>query len=114
MNDEPTRAEVDAIRAVILSGVAGDFVDVANAVQEKHRLRVSARLVEDVYRQMKDTEKAEAVAAAKATQAPRPLRDADGSEETQQKVLRFVQEMGSFNQARAALDSVEKKLKELI
>ena len=101
-SDEPTEEELKAIRAVILSGVAGDFQDVASAVQDKYRLSVSASLVEEVYRQMRDAEKAEAAAMAKATHRPHPLRESAGGEETLHKVLRFAQEMGGFDQARAA------------
>lgn len=114
MSGEPTQEEIQAIRAVILSGFAGDFQDVASAVQDRYQLSVSASLVEEVYRQIRDAEKAEDAAMPRATHRQHPLREAAGGEETLHKVLRFAEEMGGFNQARAALDAVEKKLKELI
>ena len=66
---------------------------------------------------MHDAEKAEALANARATHPTRRRQAAAGqetAEETFQKVIRFAREMGGFHEARAALDAVEKKLKELI
>lgn len=109
----PPQEEIEAIRAVILSGFAGDFQDVASAVQKEYRLSVSASLVEEVYRQMRDAETPDTDAMARGPHPSQPLREAAGGEKTLHQVLRFAQEMGGFDQARAALDAVQKKLKEL-
>lgn len=114
MNDEPAQDQIEAIRKVILSGVAGDFQDVADAVHTQYRIRVGAGLVEQVYRQMKDEERAAAKEAAIETHRRQPSQEDAAAEETFHKVLRFAQQMGGFDQARAALDAVEKKLRELI
>lgn len=97
MSDELTAEEVEAIRQVIMAGVSGDFADVAAVVERQFGLQVGPIAVEQVYRLMQQ----------EANQQP-----AQEGEEMLKKVLDFARDFGGFDQARAALDAVENKLRE--
>ncbi len=84
-------SEDEAIRTILREAKCSDFVDVANLVQERFGLRVGAARVEQV-------------ACALKEETP----------ESRQSVLRFVESMGGFDAARAAIADLENSLRHLM
>ena len=101
MSEEPSAEEIEAIQRVISAGVSGDFADVAAKVEQEFGLQVGPILVEQVYRAMQQQAAEQRSAAGSAGEGEAILR----------KVVKFAEEMGGFDQARAALDAVEAKMK---
>jgi hypothetical protein len=108
--DDGTPTEAEAVRQVIAEGAAGDYTDIAAAVQRRFGLLVGSRLVEEVVTQLRREAGQHATTEGSLPEAPAaaaPQADRRG------RVLAFVEEMGGFAEARRAMDELESALKRL-
>lgn len=106
---KPTEAE--AIRQVIAEGARGDYTDIATSVKDRFGLLVGSRLVEEVVvamRQEEDQRQQPSAASGDNTEGSAPPGDVHN------RVLAFVQDMGGFDQARAAIDDLESTMRRLL
>lgn len=102
--------EADAIRRAIAEGAGGDYMDIAAAVRRRFGLIVGSRLVEEVVMVLqRDGEPQTTVEAVHPTSEP-----STGARDVRNRVLSFVQEMGGFAQARAAIDALESEMRRLL
>ena len=90
----PEISEEEAIRRVLHAGTCADYVDVANVVQQQFGLKVGAARVEEVAMQIRNEDHGDAASGSKHEQ-----------------VLKFVESMGGFDAARAALTELENSLR---
>ncbi len=90
----PEISEEEAIRRILHAGTCADYVDVANTVQQQFGLKVGAARVEETAMQMRDEASGQTTSNSK-----------------QEEVLRFVESMGGFDAARAALTDLENSRK---
>ncbi len=121
----------EAIRRIVHEGICADYVDVANVVQERFGLCVGAGQVEEVvhamrqetpgqpvpWRQHTDIRLASgALHESKAGRAPESGSAKSSAEAalSHNEVLKFVESMGGFDAARAAISELEKSLKNLM
>jgi len=131
-------SDEDAIRQVILDGVGGDFCDVARVVSDRFRLDVSSSQVEEIYRQIKE-EMAQTASSERALDEKKPIKigrvglsmqtDVAKSatppsgaapqsgakvEVGKDPVMAFVEMMGGFDAAKAAITDLEASVKRLL
>jgi hypothetical protein len=109
-NPDRKPTEADAIRQVIADGVRGDYADISAAVQQRFGLIVGSRLVEEVVQGLRSpaAEHQPAAGGQRDTGRTPPASD------QRHRVLEFVQEMGGFAEARAAIDELESAVKRLM
>ena len=107
---ETPQNEQEAIRQVIREGVQGDYTDVADAVKARFGYVVGSRLVEEVVVALRE----EAI-QAEPVRSPPPDTDRQApTAGVHNSVLAFVESMGGFDQARAAIDELESVMKRLM
>ena len=124
-------SEEDAIRRIVHEGTCADYVDIANVVRERFGLHVGAGRVEEVVMAMKQESPGPPVpwlknAGIKLTGDLRPATEhgshpQQASETTpvdatpsRQDVLKFVESMGGFDAARAAIADLEHSIRNLL
>ena len=109
-NPETPQSEEEAVRQVILEGAQGDYTDVADAVKARFGMIVGSRLVEEVVvalrREAAEQEQSSSDASPTGANVP--------TEEVHNNVLAFVESMGGFDQARAAIDDLEATMRRLM
>ena len=127
----PEVSEEEAIRTIVQEGTCADYVDIANAVQQRFGLRVGAGRVEAVVMAMKQQTPDQPAIRLKtagikltgdirhATEPgshlqPVTAKPAAGPPGQQDEVLKFVESMGGFDAARAAIADLEHSLKNLM
>ena len=127
----PDISAEEAIRRIVHEGICADYVDVANVVQERFGLRVGAGQVEEVvhamrqktpgqpvpWRQHTDIRLAGAIPhESKGMTKSEPASERPSGTATlpHNEVLKFVESMGGFDAARAAISELEKSLKNLM
>ncbi|MEZ6061635.1 MAG: hypothetical protein R3C19_14910 [Planctomycetaceae bacterium] len=121
-------SDTEAIRQVILQGGHGDYADVAVAVKKNFGITVGSGRVEEVALAMKKEAAAPRSAELKSAQTSltgtlakkRPAAASGKSEGgagggvDSGKVLAFVESMGGFEAARAAIDELEGTFRRLM
>ena len=127
-------SEDEAIRTIVGEGTCPDFVDVANLVQQRFGLRVGSARVEQVARAMQQEAQESPPKKLKrvdvglagalgrditpvSTETPEPAAapaESAASAEARQDVLKFVESMGGFDGARAAITNLENSLRHLM
>ena len=127
----PEISEEEAIRTIAREGTCADYVDIANLVRERFGLRVGAGRVEEVVTLMKLDMPSQPVSRLKNADikltgdlrpATEPGSHAQPAKETvtadstppRHEVLKFVESMGGFEAARAAITDLEQSLKQLM
>ena len=125
-------SEEEAIRRIAEEGICAEYVDIANVVRERFGLLVGAGRVEEVIRAMShptashrdhslknsDIQLTGSLPRTAAETGPRSqsqseTRSAD-STLLRNEVLKFVELMGGFDEARAAVADLERSLRSLI
>ena len=126
MSDTTPLTKKEAIRQVIESGTAMDFIDVVNEVKKQYRMEVSAADVEQIFRELASEPRtrvslavasslpsAESQPESKSTQRmpvqSASLPTADGDLE---HALHFVKSVGGLSNAKRALDELESVLRQ--
>ena len=127
----PEISEEEAIRRIVHEGTCADYIDVATVVQQRFGLRVGCGKVEEVVQTMKRERPSQPVpwrhhAGSRLTN---PLSDenksdftdhstssgvSDASHSARPEVLKFVESMGGFDAARAAITDLETSLSNLM
>jgi hypothetical protein len=124
-------SEEDAIRRIAHEGTCADYVDIANAVRERFGLHVGAGRVEEVIMAMKQETPSPPVPWLKNAgiklagdlrqttepgshpQQPPEITSVDAAP-PRQDVLKFVESMGGFDAARAAIADLEHSIRNLL
>ena len=127
----PDISAEEAIRQIVHEGICADYVDVANVVKERFGLQVGSGHVEEVVHAMRQEKPAQPVPwrqhtdirmtgaiphESRAGKVPEPgsaQSSADASL-SHNEVLKFVESIGGFDAARAAISELEKSLKNLM
>lgn len=127
----PDISEEEAIRRIVHEGTCADYIDVATVVQQRFGLHVGCGKVEEVVQTMKRERPSQPVpwrhhAGSKLTST---LSDenkphfadqstssgiSDASRAARPEVLKFVESMGGFDAARAAITDLETSLSNLM
>lgn len=127
----PDISEEEAIRTIVNEGPCADYVDIADRVRERFGLIVGAGRVEEVVITMKHEapgqpasrlKNADIKLAGDLRHTPEPGAQPKKASETvseestrpAQDVLKFVESMGGFDAARAAITDLEHSLKNLM
>jgi hypothetical protein len=127
----PDISAEEAIRRIVDEGICADYVDVSNVVQERFGLRVGAGQVEEVVYAMRQEKPGQPVpwrqhtdirlasephheSKAPMTPEPGPAKTSAHAALSHNEVLKFVESMGGFDAARAAISELEKSLKNLM
>lgn len=127
----PEISEEEAIRTIAREGTCADYIDIANLVRERFGLRVGTGRVEEVVMAMKQDMPSQPVSRLKnadiklagdlhqATEPgshAQPAREPVAADSTlpRHEVLKFVESMGGFEAARAAISDLEQSLKHLM
>ena len=127
----PEIAEEEAIRRIVNEGTCADYVDVANVVQQRFGLHVGCGKVEEVVQTMKRERPSQPVPwrhnagsrlTSTLTDENKPdVTDqstssgiSDASRSARPEVLKFVESMGGFDAARAAISDLETSLSNLM
>ena len=108
MTIHPSPAPEDAVRRVLADTVAADFCDIVREVNRRFGIRVSEGLVEQLYLENK---KVQSRAQEPPSEPPKRVPAIDAHDEA--LALRFVEVMGGFPQARAAIDGLERSVRAL-
>lgn len=124
-------SEEEAIRKIVLEGTCADYVDIANAVRERFGFHVGAGRVEMVVMAMKQEPPGPPGSSLKSagikltgnlhhgTESgahPQPESETSpvDSAALRQDVLKFVESMGGFDAARAAIADLERSVRDLL
>ena len=127
----PGISEEDAIRTIVNDGTCADYVDIANLVKERFGLCVGAGRVEEVVMALRQEKPGQPVPWLKnagiklagdvrhATEPglhPQPAAETIPADSTlpRDAVLKFVESMGGFDAARAAITDLEHSLRNLM
>ncbi|MCA9009019.1 MAG: hypothetical protein KDB01_04695 [Planctomycetaceae bacterium] len=127
----PDISAEEAIRRIVHEGICADYVDVATVVKERFGLQVGSGQVEEVVHAMRQEKPGQPVPwrhhtdigpsggphhESKGGTAPEPGSAKSSAEAamSHNEVLKFVESMGGFDAARAAISELEKSLKNLM
>lgn len=127
----PDVSEEEAIRTIVREGTCADYTDIADAVQQRFGLRVGAGRVEAVVMAMKQETPDQPAIRLKtagikltgeirhetepgADPQPGTGKTAAGPSAQRDEVLKFVESMGGFDAARAAIADLEQSLRNLM
>lgn len=127
----PEISEEEAIRRIVHEGTCADYIDVANVVQQRFGLHVGCGKVEEVVQAMKRERPGQPVpwrhhAGSRLTSALSDKNKPDltdqsassgipeASRPARPEVLKFVESMGGFAAARAAITDLETSLSNLL
>lgn len=127
----PEILEEDAIRRIVHEGTCADYIDVANVVQQRFGLRVGCGRVEEIVQTMKRERPSQPVpwrhhAGSRLTShLPHESKPDFSNQNTapmisdalrlqRAEVLKFVESMGGFDAARAAIADLETSLNNLM
>ncbi len=112
MKKQPSRTH--AIRQVLIEGGHADYADVAVAVKKKFGLTVGSGKVEEVAIAMRREAAATSPAAAKRKAGSQPPASGSAPAPDLAEVRSFVERMGGFRAARAAIDELEASYRKLM
>lgn len=127
----PDISAEEAIRRIVHEGICADYVDVATVVKERFGLQVGSGQVEEVVHAMRQEKPGQPVpwrqhtdirlasgphheSKAVTVSEPGSAKSSAEGALSHNEVLKFVESMGGFDAARAAISELEKSLKNLM
>ena len=113
MDKPKPQTTTEAIQTVILTTPLADYIDVVDEVEKQFGMKVSQREVEETYVAMKKHARSEAASRSEPVSSPPQKQQPNVDPLRVGRALLFVEEMGGFAQARAALERLEDSLKRL-